>query len=121
MTMTVKSAEDRKTEERREAAVRRAPARARTSLIAGLSTSPPLRHGRGNGVGFSPSASAGGKCTRWPGLAPESTAKRKISLPPGPLARTMPSLVPNFIFRGGKVDDADHQPADELLRACKPP
>ncbi|GIS58826.1 MAG: hypothetical protein CM1200mP2_10510 [Planctomycetaceae bacterium] len=35
-----------------------------------------------------------------PGTAPEWGASRKMSSPPGPAASTMPSLVPNRIFRG---------------------
>src|SRR5690554_7941365 len=38
-----------------------------------------------------------------PGVAPESGDRMKISLPPGPAARTMPSDIPNFILRGFRL------------------
>ena len=40
--------------------------------------------------------------TRCPGRAPSSAERRNTSLPPGPLATIMPSLTPNFIFRGAR-------------------
>ena len=43
------------------------------------------------------------QCTRWPGLAPESGASRKISLPPAPAATTIPSLRPKVICRGSRL------------------
>ena len=42
------------------------------------------------------------QCTRWPAFAPESGLRTKTSDLPGPAASTMPSLRPNFIFRGFK-------------------
>ena len=45
-------------------------------------------------------------------LTPASGAIRQISRPPPFEARIIPSLTPNFIFRGARFA-ADHQPADE--------
>lgn len=42
------------------------------------------------------------QCTRCPGSAPSSTVSKNTSLPPGPDARIIPSLIPNFIFRGAR-------------------
>lgn len=41
--------------------------------------------------------------TFMPGFAPASGDSRKMSCPPGPAARTMPSLTPNFILRGARL------------------
>ncbi len=38
-----------------------------------------------------------------PGTAPWSGLNKKISLPPGPAASTIPSERPNFIFRGARL------------------
>lgn len=40
---------------------------------------------------------------RMPGVAPLSGERTKISLPPGPAAITIPSLMPNFILRGARL------------------
>jgi len=44
-----------------------------------------------------------GYLTRIPGIAPSSGFKTKISDPPGPAARTMPSETPKRIFRGARL------------------
>ena len=41
--------------------------------------------------------------TAIPGCAPSSGVSKKMSLPPGPAASTMPSLMPNFILRGARL------------------
>lgn len=43
------------------------------------------------------------QCTRSPGLAPGSGANTNTSFEPGPAARTMPSLTPNFMLRGARL------------------